>query len=203
MNRIYLDPAAVPQHLRGGYAGKKFKAIVGVDVIIPAQAGIWDGGSRDTYRLIHLATGNTVNASDQFSHPGDSSRKNQHIKLEPGFAVVQHTTFRGDDFGLTFHIHPDNAAALLPPPAADMPLAEKLVLAATASFKSSYGGRDRYDMARDSYAPCWADNNGKPAFPSRDEWQAAKLALAAKGLLNKAGAITPAGRNAVDRTILR
>ncbi len=33
-------------------------------------------------------------------------------------------------------------------------------------------------------------------IPTRDEWNAAKTTLISKGLLNKAGAVTPAGRNA-------
>jgi hypothetical protein len=91
--------------------------------------------------------------------------------------------------GLTFYVHPDNAAKLLPAPT-EVSEVDKLVLRATASYKSSYMGRDRYDMAKNDR------RDGSP-FPTRDEWNACKVSLACRGLLTKAGAITPAGRNAL------
>jgi hypothetical protein len=92
--------------------------------------------------------------------------------------------------GLTFHVHPADAAALLPAPAADLSAHEKLVLEATASLKSSYGGRDRYQMATDDL------RYARKPYPSRAEWDAAKAELIGRGYLNKAGVITVAGRNA-------
>jgi hypothetical protein len=92
--------------------------------------------------------------------------------------------------GLTFYVHPDNATKLLPAPQAELTAFEKIVLSATASYKSSYAGMDRYEMAR---RDC---RNGTP-FPTRDDWALAKQTLINLGLLNKAGAITPAGRNAI------
>jgi hypothetical protein len=201
MTAIYLEPNKIPHHLRSGYNGKKFKAVVTTELTIPSHAGIWDGGSRDTYQLIHLETGKAVQASDNMSAPWNPARRDQHIKLEPGFAVVEHSQFCGKDMGLTFYVHPDNAAKLLPAPAAELTLHETIVLAATVSYKSSYNGRDRYDMAKTTWNYPWRASELKKPFPTRDEWDAAKAALAAKGLLNKAGAVTPAGRNQADRKI--
>jgi hypothetical protein len=193
MNAIYLDPAMVPAQLRDGYTGKKFKAIVTTQVTINSQAGIWSCGSVDRFRFIHLETGKHVVASDNMSAPWDASRKDQTITLEPGFAVVEHSIFSGKDMGLTFYVHPDNAAKLLPAPAAELSAHESIVLAATCQYKSSYNGQDRYDMARPR---SWERPELLAAYPTREQWQTAKDSLIAKGLLNKAGAVTPKGRNA-------
>jgi len=107
MNAIYLDPNMIPAQLRGGYSGKKFKAVVCTEVTIRADAGLWSGGSRDTFRFVQLSTGDAIAASDNMSAPWDASRKDQHITLKPGFAVVEHSLFSGKDMGLTFYVHPD------------------------------------------------------------------------------------------------
>ena len=192
MTAIYLDPAMVPASLRGSYTGKKFKAVVCTEMTVPSDAGIWGGGSRDKYFAICFETGEHVAFPGQQSAPWDASRQDRVVKLESGFAVVCHSLFCGKDMGLTFYVHPDNAAKLLPAPTSELSDHEKLVLNATCSFKSSYQGKDRYDMMRDEnrYATT------KQPFPTCDEWNVAKQALIGKGLLNKAGAVTPAGRNA-------
>jgi hypothetical protein len=191
-NAIYLNPDMIPAHLRAGYSGKKFKAVVTTQVTIPSDAGLWSGGTRNTFQLVHLETGKAVQASDNMSSPWNANRKDQNISLQAGFAVVEHSLFCGKDMGLTFYVHPDNASALLPPPSAELSAFEQIVLNATCAYKSSYNGRDRYDMAKDDRR--WGPQQDEP-FPTRDQWQAAKAALIAKGLLNKAGAVTPAGRN--------
>jgi hypothetical protein len=198
LNAIYLEANKVPQHLRGGYSGKKFKAIVTTEVTIPSHAGIWDGGSRETYQLIHLETGKSVQASDNMSAPWNAARKDQHISLQPGFAVVAHSMFCGKDMGLTFYVHPDNAAKLLPAPSAELSEHEQIVLNATCEFKSHYNGQDRYSMAKTRHEYPWQHNQDKP-FPTRGQWDVAKAELISKGLLNKSGAVTPAGRNACIR----
>jgi hypothetical protein len=196
---IYLEPSMVPDALRAGYSGKKFKVRVVSEVTIPSYAGNWDGGSRDAYRLVELESGRDVAASDNVSAPWDK-RSDRRIVLRPGFAVVEHSIFCGKDMGLTFYVHPDNAAKLLPAPAAELSPYEKTVLEATIGKKSSYGGQDRYDMAKSdcaysSYWKAYGLSEGVP-FPTRAQWQEAKDSLIAKGLLNKAGAVTTAGRNA-------
>jgi hypothetical protein len=190
MKPIYLTKEQVPVQLRGSYAGQKFSACVVEHVTVPADAGLWSEGSRDTYRLVALATGESIKASDDMAAPWDH-RVDRTINLVPGFCVIEHSIFCGRDMGLTFYVHPADAVALLPAPPADLSETEKRVLNATASLKSSYGGRDRYQMATDDlrYA-------GK-AFPSREEWETAKRALVGRGYLTKAGAITVAGKNAL------
>jgi hypothetical protein len=184
----------VPAAMRGSYTGTKFKAEVAESVTVPADAGLWDGGSRETYRAIELATGRDVPLIDHNASPWDN-RKSITFKLEPGFAVVRHSMFCGKDMGLTFYVHASNAAALLPAPVELTPV-QRLVLTATSSLKSSYGGRDRYQMAQDEYS-CKQVLGDLP-YPSREEWDRTKAQLIDRGFLNKAGAITVAGRNAVQ-----
>ena len=117
------------------------------------------------------------------------------VALVPGIAVVEHSMFCGKDMGLTFHVHPDNAAKLLPAPTAELTAHEKLVLQATCSFKSSYGGKDRYQMMADEVRYASSKHVQEP-FPTREQWDAAKQSLIGRGMLNKAGAVTPCGRNA-------
>ena len=195
MQKIHLEPAAIPFHLRQGYSGKQFSATVCETVTIPATAGLWEGGSRETFSLIILATGETFSAGMQTTGPHSGARYDREVQLVPGRAIVRHVMFCGKDLGLQFFVHPQDAAKLLPAPQEELTPHQRVVLLATRSFKSSYGGRDRYQMAQGDYS-CEKVLAGQP-YPSRAEWDAAKADLTAKGLLTRAGAITPAGRNAV------
>jgi hypothetical protein len=190
MTTIYLDPNMVPANLRRGYDGKKFKARVCESMTIPITAGLWDGGSRDTYQIIRLEDGALLEPINHNAAPVNGERCEIKVKFEPGIAVIEHSITCGKDMGLTFYVHPDNATKLLPAPQAELTVFEKIVLCATASYKSSYGGMDRYEMAR-------RDCRNETLFPTRDDWALAKQTLINLGLLNKAGAITPAGRNAI------
>lgn len=187
MNTTYLTKDQVPAHLRGAYSGNKFEAVVTASVVIPVDAGLWGGGSRETFSIIHLESGidATVPGQDSFA---DHTRKERTVPLVPGIAVIRQSVFQGKDMGLRFYVHPDNAAKFLPAPAAELSDHEREVLSATRNYKSSYGGKDRYEMAK-------LDHRGQ-LFPTREAWNTAKASLIAKGLLNKAGAITVAGKNA-------
>jgi len=186
---IHLEPALVPVNLRGAYKGKKFKAQVTEQVTIPADAGLWSGGSRDLYTLINFESGVQIEMPNQQAAPWSHTRRDQTIDLKPGFAVVKHSDFCGHDMGLTFYVHPDNAARLLPAPV-ELSDHEKVLLSATCQYKASYGGRDRYEMAR----PYGGD--ALAYYPTREQWEQAKQSLIQKGLLDKRGAVTVAGRNA-------
>lgn len=197
MQTIYLEPNLVPPALRGGYDGKKFAARVVESVTVPSDAGLWAGGSRDVYVLVELASGVRHPMPGQAASPFDGTRQERTIPLKAGFAVVRHTTFQGRDMGLTFYVHPDNAAALLPAPTAELSPIQKLVLKYTKERKASYNGRDRYDMAADDmrYGGSAIRALGVETMPTRDEWNAAKASLISGGYLNKAGAITVKGKN--------
>jgi hypothetical protein len=144
---IYLEPAQVPNHLRGTYTGKAFKVIICESMAIPFDAGLWSGGSRDTYTLIRLSDGATLAFPEQSSAPWSASRQERKVDLEPGIAVKNRTIFCGKDMGITFYLHPNDAAKMLPAPV-ELTEHEAIVLEATARYKSSYGGKDRYQLAR-------------------------------------------------------
>lgn len=188
---IYLEPKDVPTTLRRAYAGKKFAAEVCEEVRIPTDAGLWSGGSRDFYSAISLTTGQAIPLPGQDTAPW-GNRQTQMVKLAPDFAIVRHTIFCGKDLGLTFYLHPVNAASLLPKPA-DLTDDELKILSATRRFKASYAGRDRYEMAKEEarYSP------NAQAFPTRKQWEEVKASLADHGFLTRAGAITTKGRNAI------
>ena len=188
MQTIYLEANLVPSQLRNGYSGKKFKAVVCESMTIHADADLWSGGSRDRYQGIELATGRTSAPASFNLAPWDNARDETEITLRQGYGIVRHSIFCGKDMGLTFYVHPTDAVALLPAPSAELSAHEKIVLNATASYKSSYNGQDRYQMAMP-----YGDKSG---YPTRAQWDDAKTLLISKGLLNKAGAITVAGRNA-------
>jgi hypothetical protein len=195
MNKsIALENSQVPAHLRGSYSGRKFSAVVCDEVRIPCTAGLWDGGSRDTYTLVNVETGASIEASDNMSAPWSRSTADRVVKLQPGFAVIEHSMFCGKDMGLRFYVHPENAAKLLPAPAAPLSAHERLVLDATCGLKSSYMGKDRYEMSFDNVR--YRAPEERASFPTRSQWDAAKASLIGKGLLNRAGAVTVAGKNA-------
>lgn len=191
MTTTHIEPKLVPSHLRAGYAGRHFTAEACATVTIPASAGLWDGGSRDTYHVVRLSDGSQIAASDQMLSPWDDKRRGRVITLEPGVAVVRHSMLCGKDMGLRFYLHPSDIVQMIAPPL-ELTDVERLILVATRSYKASYGGMDRYTMARHDFR--YADR----PYPSREEWNTAKLALIGRKLLNRAGAITVIGRNAVE-----
>lgn len=176
---MHLEPKQVPAYLKGGYTGQKFKAEAAESVHIPADAGLWSGGSRNTYSAIELATGRAAAVSDNMSSPWAAERQDRTVPLRAGFAIVKHSIFCGKDYGLTFFVHPSDVTKLLPEPVSDdLSAVELKALAIVRGIKSSYRA--------DYYAR---------AGISAGEVEAIKAKLIRLGYLNKAGAITVAGRN--------
>lgn len=168
-----------------GYSGKKFK----VETFSgPMELrSYWDGGSRDYYVIINMKLGKAKAVPEN----GIQGKTFRISKLPEGFAVVRHSIFSGKDMGITIYVNPENMSKMLPKPD-DTEWAEKVVLSATRALKSSYAGIKDYRFhtaLRDTGI-------------TKPEWDKAKEALTQKGMLNKAGAITDAGRNAIGRTDL-
>jgi hypothetical protein len=191
---IHLEPSQVPTVLRGSYAGYKYKVLVCESVTIPATAGLWDQGSRESYQGVLLDTGKRFPLMMENEAPW-SSRREIEVKLNTNNAIVQHSIHCGKDYGLTFYIQPSNAVALIPAKIELTPYQHKVLIAAS-TLKSSYAGRDRYQMAQGE-DHCTRALNGSD-YPTRDQWHEAQTSLIEAGYLNKAGAITVKGRNAAS-----
>ena len=186
MTQIYLESSQVPPAIVATFGRRKYSVVTCESVTVPADAGLWQDGSREVWRVVQLSSGSAPAMPGQNAAPWDGERRNFDVRLRPGFAVGVERTFQGRDMGVLLYVHPADAAPLLPAPA-ELTDTERLVLQATATLKSSYGGKDRYQMMR--------EKNEGAAFPSREQWDDAKETLIARRLLMKNGAITPAGRN--------
>jgi hypothetical protein len=139
------------------------------------------------YRGVDLLTGTMLPPDcDEYGNPFIRAEV-PTVALEAGRAIVCHKVFCGKDMGLTIYVHPSNLAKLLPKPV-ELTGHEQTVLSYTASLKSSYGGISNYRFheAHQRTGIILA------------EWDAAKQSLISKRLLNKRGAITTQGRNALQ-----
>jgi len=186
-NRVYLEPDLVPSFLRniGGYHGRKFNAVVCESVTITGTN--WSGGSRSRYTGVGVngRIGRSFGGSDMPA-PWNNPVEGTEFAIPPGLIVVEHSIFRGKDLGLTFYVHPSNAAAMLPETGDSLTDDQKIVLAATAGLKSFA----RFDEAKNE------------THITRERYDAAVLSLMPGGYLRKNKAITPKGRNAIGDTRL-
>ena len=184
------DAAQLMRRAFPAYTGNKFAVVIresGMSLV-----SHWDGGSRDYFEVVSLETGEK-RAVPQNGTAFDTFSLDSAPVPANGLAVVEHSISQGKDLGLTLHIHPHNATAMLPAPSFDLSEHEAFVLAATAQLKASYAGKDRFENSRKSYPGALSGHD-----MTRAQWDAAKSALFALGLLNKAGAITIAGKNTVS-----
>lgn len=173
---IYTDSPDVREIARAAfpsYSGRTFK----VAAFSPKRLDShWDGGSRDYFVLIGLASRKAMEVPQNgTAFDGGALMLSA---LPEGAALVKHTIFCGKDLGITVYVNPSNLAPLLPP-AVELTRAEKITLIITRSLKS---------FAREEEAL---------RFISKQEFIDARNSLAAKGLLDKRGAITNEGRNAI------
>lgn len=182
MNPLYTnDPAVTRLALAAfpAYNGRSFAVTV-----FPGSMSLtsnWEGGSRTYWRIIHAETLQGIEIP-QNGTPFDGRLSGGVVlsELPVNTVLVKHCIFRGKDLGLTVYVRPENLAPLLPAPV-DLTWIEKVVLSATRGLKSFA----RYDGAQ------------RDCGVTRAEFDAAKPGLIARGFLNKAGAITNEGRNAI------
>ncbi len=169
------------------YTGRKFSVAAFQGPM--NLASYWDGGSRTYYAVVDLNTKKSV----EIPQSGTMFDKQTYrmTTLPFNLAVVAHSIFMGKDGGITIYVNPDNLTKMLPK-TDEVSWAEKVVLAATRGLKSSYAGIKDYRF-REAL---------KDTGITRVEWDTAKEALIQKGMLNKAGAITDAGKNAIGWTDL-
>jgi hypothetical protein len=186
----YTDPAAQPaialmRRAFPSYTGRSFKVRIANGPVDVRSA--WDGGSRDYFAFVRLDGSSVtppVPAQSAFDRRIAGA---EAVELPAGVACVEHTIFCGKDLGCTLILAPENAPALLPPAADDLPAEVARVVVAAASMKNSYGGESDRRFA------ALARRHGM----TRAQYETACTEAVTRGLLNKAGAVTPNGRNAV------
>lgn len=169
------------------YAGKKFSVAAFQGPM--NLASHWDGGSRTFYAVVDLNTKRAV----EIPQSGTMFDKQTYrmTTLPYNLAVVAHSIFMGKDSGITVYVNPENLTKMLPKQD-EVSWAEKVVLSATRSLKSSYAGIPDYRFRQAL----------KETGITKVEWDEAKAKLIVGGFLNKAGAITDKGKNAIGWTDL-
>jgi hypothetical protein len=172
MQTIDLERNSVPAHLLGGYKGKRIRVSVTERVTIPMDAGLWSGGTRRVFHAVRLADGKQLPMVNHDAAPWGTGRTDQAYQIERGIAVLETGSFCGKDSGLHFHVHPLDAAPMLPAPAPELTDAQYDVLHQAQSLKAFARARG----------------------PRVDAIKAELLAL---GLMDKRGAITVKGSNVV------
>ncbi len=165
------------------YSGRKFE----VRVFQGPQRldSCWSGGSRDYWALINLATGKMGFVPENGTPFTDQIGELQSLPLN--CVLGCHTIFCGKDLGITLYVHPDNIKCYQIEALDTLTREEKIVLVATRCLKSSYAGISNYRF----------HEAHEDTGIILEDWNIAKASCQAKGLLNKAGAITESGRNAV------
>lgn len=182
---IHVNRNALPAFLQSvhGYAGRRFQIESATSVNV--SGNYWDGGSRNYWGAVELATGRE--AQLQTANPLAGQGRPFETAVPVGVVVWEHTIFCGKDLGVTFYVHPDNLARLLPNATeqAELTEDEHMVLDFTAQLKSSYNGINNYRFY---------EAHIKTGI-TKVRWEAAKQALIERRLLDKRGAITVEGRN--------
>jgi len=148
------------------YKGRAFKLNVVDETRSFSLNSMWDGGSRDYYAIIELATMKAVNISEMV---GNYRRPDQRISLREGFALVERSYFCGKDMGLTIYILTNNAAKMIPSPVEVTEIERKVL---------NHGRRMKAESGLSSQA-----------------WDMTENALMVKGLLTRSGVLTLAGKN--------
>lgn len=164
------------------YRGRKFK----LSTDIPTKLNsYWGGGSKDDYVFYELSTGKVYQVED--NHPFFTPNKARDLdSLPKGIVIVKHSIFCGKDSGITIFANQEDLVPLLPEKP-NITEDERVVLTYTKSLKSSYAGIKNYRFYEANREVGIAEEN----------WNKAKENLISKKLLNKAGAITAVGRNAL------
>ena len=179
---MYLNPNPNLKELAKrvfGYNGQKFQVEAAETVHVSSH---WDGGSK-TYYVVVQADGSFTQLGEcggLFQPPAYS------LEITPETMVLAHVHFSGKDLGVRFYVHSSVFPKYLRADQDELPWAERVVLTATRSLKAYYAGDGnvRFHEAN------------RTTGITQTQWDDAKQSLIEKRLLNKAGAITPDGRNA-------
>lgn len=175
-----IDPSmqSIISKCHPGYNGKKVKLSTTPPTNIRSY---WNDGSRSYYTFFSLDTGEAMVVES--NHPVFEAGKPYYMeKLPERVLLVEHSIFQGKDMGITIYANSTDMAPMLPSTDVEMTIDERIVLTFTKCYKSQF----RLQEAN------------RVHHITMDRWNTAKEALISKGLLNKAGAITTNGKNAIQ-----
>ena len=161
-----------------GYNGFRLQALAFYAQNIDSN---WDGGSRDYWTFVRL----TDKAQVQLPECGNINQRAgcKITELPVDMCLVKHSI--GYHENCVIYFNPEAITKYLPP-SSECPGPVKLVVHFTAGFKSSYNGVK--NLRYHEYKQAGGKMSGL-------RWEMTKDQAYALGYLNKAGAITPAGRN--------
>ncbi len=102
-----IDALAIARIAFPEWRGKK-ATIVRQDAV-ELLGTFWDGGSKNTFRAVNIATGETSDAARGMDTPVVFGGKaaNQSVRLPPGFAIVEHIVFCGKELGCRVYLAPE------------------------------------------------------------------------------------------------
>ena len=164
------------------YKGRTFKLCTNIPSHLTSY---WSGGSKDYYCFYELSTGKALEIVS--NHPLFEKDRPRDLELLPaGLVLVKNSISMGKDMGITIYVNGADLAPMLPEKA-ELAEDERTVLSYTRSYKSSYAGIKNYRFVE-------ACNR---TGITEERWENAKTSLIARKLLNKRGAITASGKNAL------
>lgn len=165
-----------------GYKGHKIDVEIS-DAEMYLQS-FWDSGSKKEFYCFDMSGKHIPIIVQNAPLPFYDGPKADYTPSPDRF-IIEHSTFGGKDMGLTIWLHPSSVMvkSLPTPSKPDIPQNDLFVLTTIKAYKSSA----RPDAYRD-------------AGFTTVEIDKIKERLYQRGYINKAGAITPDGRNIVERS---
>jgi hypothetical protein len=161
-----------------GYKGRKITARIQEKVSF--YGTMWDEGNRRTYYAVNLSTMTAVQGDRETFAAWSPAHHTDHV-IPPGFIVAVFVEARGREY-MEIIAPASTLTPMLPAPV-ELTEDERKCLISTRSNKSTYAGNNQYRRTE--------------AGMTVSAWETAKASLIARGFLNKAGAITITGRNAI------
>lgn len=171
------------------YKGKKFKVTTAKKYYLQDY---WDGGTRHYIKFVSWNIEEEkweVKSPPSEIHNPMNKAAHQDLEIPNDVLFVEHTIFQGKDTGIRIYMSQDSiyAPQLITQEIDELSIPELIVLVATRSLKSSYMGIRDYRFHRAK----------EVTGITRECWDCTKAELIEKGYLNKAGAITMKGKNAI------
>ena len=169
------------------YSGRTIKVDITDKPINTRSDSYWSGGSRTYRTFLELATFRSMPVPPQSAFD-PRIEGSDSVAMPLGYVCVEHTILCGDDLGITIIARPNDSQSMALPAPVTLANDERLVLQYTSRYQNTYAG-----ITNRRYLEAHRDTS-----ITSSDWETAKAALIVGRFLNKAGAITNAGRNAIS-----